>query len=204
MITWILACAGKKPSSLVGVGNVLNLGKTGRYEKDSSYLVVEADEYVKDLGHDNTPRFMTLNPEVIVCTNIVYDHPDVYATFEDTKNAYRSFFTKLPAPGSLIYNGDDEVLSGMAEHIQTQRVSVSKKDGATFMISNYRASLGKTEADIIHKEKTYALTLQIPGEFNVMNAVCSCSSASVWSRYGNIFMCARAISGTMRRFENKE
>lgn len=204
MIAWILECAGKKPSFSVGVGNVLNLGKTGRYEKDSSYFVVEADEYVKDPGHDNTPRFMTLNPEVIVCTNIVYDHPDVYATFEDTKNAYRSFFTKLPAPGSLIYNGDDEVLSGMAEHIQTQRVSVSKKDGATFMISNYRASLGKTEADIIHKEKTYALTLQIPGEFNVMNAVYAVAAAQACGVDMETSLRAlKDFTGTMRRFENK-
>lgn len=204
MITWILECAGKKPSFSVGVGNVLNLGRTGRYEKDSSYFVVEADEYVKDPGHDNAPRFMSLNPEVIVCTNIAYDHPDVYASFEDTKNAYRSFFAKLPTQGSLVYNGDDVALSTLSDQIQTQKISISKKDGAIFMISNYRASLGKTEADIVYKEKIYTLILQIPGEFNVMNATYAIVAAQACGV--DIETSLRALAqfqGTMRRFENK-
>lgn len=204
MITWILESAGKKPSFSVGVGNVLNLGKTGRYEKDSSHFVVEADEYVKDPGHDNTPRFMSLNPEVIVCTNIAYDHPDVYASFEDTKNAYRSFFAKLPTQGSLVYNGDDVALSTLSEQILTQKTSVSKKDTAAFQISNYRASLGKTEADITHQGKTYTLTLQIPGAFNVMNAGYAIAAAQACGiDIETSLQALKIFRGTMRRFENK-
>ncbi len=204
MLTWILEYAGKKPSFSVGVGNVLNLGLTGRYVQDSEFFVAEADEYVKDPGHDNTPRFMAQKPEVIVCTNIAFDHPDVYATFEDTKKAYQAFFASLPEQGSLVYNGEDVELSALAQQTQTKHVDVSKKTEAMWSITNYRASLGKTEADIINQGTTYTLTLQVPGEFNTKNASYAIAAAHACGMDVQTSLAAlKEFTGTMRRFENK-
>lgn len=75
------------------------------------YFVTEADEYVASPGADNTPRFMYLNPDMVVCTSIEYDHPDVYESVEKMEQAYKDFFKKLEGKkGKLIYNKQDEKL----------------------------------------------------------------------------------------------
>ena len=88
MLAWILESAGQKSSYAIGVGNVFNLQRTGVYHKESEWFITEADEYATDPGHDNTPRFMHLNPEVIICTRVAYDHPDMYPGFKETQDAY--------------------------------------------------------------------------------------------------------------------
>lgn len=79
--------------------------------KGLDYFVTEADEYVASPGSDNTPRFMYLSPDIVVCTSIEYDHPDVYESVEKMEQAYRDFFKKLEGKrGKLIYNKQDEKL----------------------------------------------------------------------------------------------
>lgn len=203
MIAWILEFAQRKPSFSVGVGNVLNLDATGRYVKDSELFVAEADEYVKDPGRDNTPRFMSQHPEIIVCTNIAYDHPDVYASFADTQQAYTAFFQQLPQTGSLIVNGDDMKLVELISASPATVSTVSKNMNATWRLENYRAILGQTNADLTHDGNHYILKLHIPGEFNMMNATYAIAAA--WACGVSIETSLQAMEqfqGTMRRFEN--
>lgn len=203
MIAWILEFAGLKPSYSIGVGNVPNLHQTGKYVQDSEFFVAEADEYVKDPGHDNTPRFMSQHPEVIVCTNIAYDHPDVYASFEHTKRAYAAFFQQLSAMGLLIINGDDVQLGELVSALTTNVHVVSKNTDATWRLGKYRVSLGQTEADLTHDGKQYVLKLHIPGEFNVMNATYAIATALACGVPIETSLHAlEQFQGTMRRFEN--
>lgn len=102
MIAWILEYAGKKPSYAIGVGNVPNLGCTGKYVADSEWFVAEADEYAVDPTSDHRPRFIYQHPEVIVLTNMRYDHPDIYPDFASMQKVFADFFATLPADGELI------------------------------------------------------------------------------------------------------
>ncbi len=102
MIAWILEYAGKKPSYAIGVGNVPNLGCTGKYVADSEWFVAEADEYAVDPTSDHRPRFIYQQPEVIVLTNMRYDHPDIYPDFASMQKVFADFFATLPANGELI------------------------------------------------------------------------------------------------------
>ncbi len=106
MIAWILECAGIRPSYAIGVGNVPNLDRTGKYVADSEWFVAEADEYAVDPTEDHRPRFIYQHPEVIVCTNLNYDHPDIYPTFDAMKQTFEAFFKTLPTGGTLLTEVD--------------------------------------------------------------------------------------------------
>ncbi|HKY73898.1 MAG TPA: Mur ligase domain-containing protein, partial [Patescibacteria group bacterium] len=127
MIAWILEHAGLHPSFAVGVGNIPNLGVPGRFDKVSQYFVAEADEYVSDPGHDATPRFMFQYPTVIVCTNLEFDHPDVYPSFDDVMKAYLAFFHQLSDGGTLVYNAENDELDTLVKGFVKTREDLGKK-----------------------------------------------------------------------------
>ena len=86
MIAWILEITGRNPSFSIGVGNIPGLNKTAKWDQDSDLFVSEADEYVIDPScierHEKIiPRFSFLKPFTTVCTNLKFDHPDVYKDF---------------------------------------------------------------------------------------------------------------------------
>lgn len=107
---------GLKSSHLVGTPTFSGLN--GGHFGGTDYLVVEADEYVASRGVDNTPRFMYQSPDIIVCTNIEYDHPDVFETQQVMEEAYVQFFKKLdPEKGILIYCEEDARLKALVERV---------------------------------------------------------------------------------------
>lgn len=98
------------------VGTPIFSGLPGGGFTGYDYFVTEADEYVASPGIDNTPRFMYLNPDIVICTGIEYDHPDVYKTPESMEQAYRNFFKKLDnRKGTLIYCSDDQKLTAIVK-----------------------------------------------------------------------------------------
>src|SRR3990167_5847683 len=101
MIATILNETGQDPSWIVGTSEIASLPGSGHFGK-GDWAVIESDEYVADPEFDKTPKFMYMNPKIIVCTNIFYDHPDVYPAEEDVVKAYMGFFSKLPADGLLL------------------------------------------------------------------------------------------------------
>ncbi|MGB9707308.1 MAG: UDP-N-acetylmuramate--L-alanine ligase [Microgenomates group bacterium] len=64
----------------------------GDFSKKSKYFVVEADEYGVNPPFDKRIKFSFLSPDWIICTNIDYDHPDVYKNLKEVEEAFFSFF----------------------------------------------------------------------------------------------------------------
>ncbi|MBQ6449544.1 UDP-N-acetylmuramyl-tripeptide synthetase [bacterium] len=155
-------------SYAVGVGEIIGLPKTGQYLPDSDYFIAEADEYVADpttIGTDKQHlRFLYLHPQIIICPNLRFDHPDVYRDFAHTKEAFLQFFCQLKPGGTLIYNGDDLPLQEVVSRLRAQRPDVS--------IITY--GLGEQNDYCLAREK---ITLSIPGEYNRLNAL-ACFAAT--------------------------
>ncbi len=171
MIAWMLQKSNLQPSFAVGVGDIIGLGKTGKWSQESLYFVAEADEYVTDpaalkKNQAITPRFSFLEPYITICTNLAHDHPDVYSTFEDTKKAFKSFFQSIKPGGWLIVNGEDLPLLTLArdafhdrlDHLQTYAVSAET--------TSFEQGLSKTTLT-----SGAQLVLKLPGTFNIANAV---------------------------------
>ncbi len=206
MIAWILEKVGKEPSFSVGVGNIPGLDKTGQWQPNSEYFISEADEYVIDpgaakRGEEITPRFSFLQPTGIVCTQIAFDHPDVYRDFNHTLQTYKTFFKKLPANGWLIANEKNKLdVDAMA---LPNTMYFGKTEDATYRLQTYEAHQGEVHATFTDKEqKTYRLRLQIPGEYNVMNAIAAVAACfhmgiSIDESIDTLF----SFRSTMRRAE---
>lgn len=92
LLVYMLIKLGQIPSYLVGTPQ---FGKYwgGDFQK-GDYFVVEADEYGVNPPLDKRPKFHFLNPDYIICTNIDFDHPDVYRDISSVKEAFKKFFTK--------------------------------------------------------------------------------------------------------------
>ncbi|MBQ6605736.1 hypothetical protein IJH66_02000 [Candidatus Saccharibacteria bacterium] len=65
------------------VGTTLGFEEAGKYTKGSKYLIYEADEYDRN--------FLYYRPFLSVITSVTYDHPDIYKTEEEYKEAFAQF-----------------------------------------------------------------------------------------------------------------
>lgn len=172
MVATILVEAGLDPSYAIGCGSIRGLGAAGHAGK-GDWFIAEADEYVTDPGHDLTPRFMWQKPEILVVTNIDYDHPDAYSDLLAVQQAFialqkQSKFTFICA--------DDEASS------------VLKRAGnvATFGLS----------------KKLDELKLQIPGRHNMLNAAAAAAACGrIGIAWEVVKRGLERFGGTKRRFE---
>lgn len=164
MITWILQKQGLKPSFSIGVGNIPGLNKTGQWSPQARYFVIEADEYVINPQQETKaiPRFTFLKPYLTICTNLKFDHPDVYRDFEHTQQVFNKFFAQAE---KLIINDQDKNL------VKQPCLTFGETPEADLYLKSYRSLAGKTISQFVYQDQTYNLILQIPGKFNVLNAL---------------------------------
>lgn len=194
MITFALEHIEPKTHSFsVGVGEIIGLQQTGAWREQGTYFVAEADEYVIDphavsKGQTPTPRFAFLNPSITICTNLRYDHPDVYKDFEATKETFLRFFRQIKPNGILIINGDNEDLVALTKQLQRDDLhilSFGKQAGVNYQLSSYDWS-----------------QLQVPGEFNQLNALAALACLSeLGFEQETIHDCLQKFRSTKRRFE---
>jgi UDP-N-acetylmuramate: L-alanyl-gamma-D-glutamyl-meso-diaminopimelate ligase len=87
-------------------GAVLQRYETNFETGTGHYAVFEGDEY-KALYDDPTPKFHLYKPDILILTNLEYDHPDLFANFGQMKDEFQELIMGLPDDGLIIYNGDD-------------------------------------------------------------------------------------------------
>src|SRR3990167_551306 len=116
MIAYILEQAGLEPFALIGA-ELLNWKSNARIskklqanqqisrpknifqiksKKQDSCFVIEADEYKE--------QFLNYKPNIIVLTDIDFDHPDYYKNKKAYKNAFKKFIKNIKRNGVIIKN----------------------------------------------------------------------------------------------------
>jgi len=105
MLAALFHNAGRDVGYYVGTSTIAGLGGPGHAGTDP-YFVIEADEYAISKT-DPRPKFALLNPEIVITTNIIHDHPDIYPSVSDTIKAFSALITRIPATGTWIYNDTD-------------------------------------------------------------------------------------------------
>lgn len=208
MITWILHKTGNDPSFAIGVGDIPGLEKTGDWRPNSPYFVAEADEYVTQppTGKQDwqlQPRFSFLKPQVTVCTNLKYDHPDVYKNFAETRDAFHKFFQQIKPGGALIFHdADTALIKPMLLTIPT--LTFGESESADFRLRTYSAHAGQTQTEFTWQKQNYQLILSIPGKFNALNAL---AALAVTTQIGipleKSLVALQDFHSTQRRFEFK-
>jgi len=141
MLGFVLEQAGLDPWVLLGA-KVLNWGKNFRIGK-SKYFVIEADEY--------NNNFLNYHPDIIVMTNIDWDHPDFFTDESQTYQSFTKFIQGARRPFALFV---------LPEEI-----------GVKFFLS-FLAGQDEMRKflKLIKYPEIQKLSLQVPGEFNILNA----------------------------------
>ena len=180
MIAWTLYAMERDPSFIVG--GMLNNLKVNAHAGKGDPFVIEADEYDR--------MFLGLKPRIEVVTNLEHDHPDCYPTFPDMFTAFKSFVDLLPADGTLIACADDENAVSLLSHARRKGVNVVSYSLQSEMTINSpqwmqarslkpnrrggydfsaMTNVGAPAASTLH------VSLQVPGEHNVRNALATLS-----------------------------
>lgn len=169
MLIDIFEEASLDPSAIVGslrskTGSNFRAGK-------SKYFIVEACEYRRD--------FLTLNPDVLIITNIEHEHVDYYPDLASVQEAFREFAVKVPEDGAIITNITDANIIPVVA-------------GLSCAVMDYRQALD------------LSLKLRQPGLHNRLNAAAAASAARfVGIEQNSINTALENFAGTARRFEYK-
>ncbi|MCX6138102.1 MAG: UDP-N-acetylmuramate--L-alanine ligase [Ignavibacteriales bacterium] len=197
MVSLVLMEGGLDPTVIVG-GKLSGLGGTNARLGKGDFIVVEADEFDRS--------FLSITPTVAVLTTLETDHLDCYRDLEDIKGAFIQFANKVPFYGFIVLCLDEPALQDIMPQLR-------KKKLITYGLT---PQADVQAVDIYHKENisTFAVvhgqdelgtvTVQIPGNHNVQNAL---AAIAVGLQLGVPFEQVKAgierFTGVYRRWEKK-
>ena len=184
------------PSYILG-GVSKNL-KNNAHAGSGELFVIEADEYDR--------MFLGLNPDVILLTNIGYDHPDCFPTIQDYEGAFHQFVNCLKPGGLVVANADDAARLQLFKSIQAEHVALTYgfDSSAMYRAVNLKVNqLGGFTFDITSNGNlTATVNLSVPGEHNVLNALgVFATLTQMGYDPAEIAAALELFEGTGRRFE---
>lgn len=199
LLAYALKKLNGKPGYLIGTPFFNDL-PGGGYEGENKYFVIEADEYGVNPPHDKTPKLLHLHPTHILCTNIDYDHPDVYADLEETKQTFLKFFST----GKLYLCTDDSNIRSVAAKLEKERyLSFGFSESCDLRIENVRYSQNGSVFEPRYMGKPLGtFNLALFGEKNITNAAgVILVLLDLGFQASDIAMAIRDFSSVKRRFE---
>lgn len=209
MVSLILEKGGFDPTVVIG-SNLEEFSGNARMGK-SKYFIIEADEYRK--------AFLNYSPNIIVLTNIEYEHPDCFKNLKEVKKAFSDFLKKLPRDGMVIACFDDVNVREIIEKskVYPERslsrarprdrrvVSYGFSNDATFRIRDVIQKKRKAVFRILkNNELIGEFKLVIPGTHNILNAAGAIAlGLELGINIGSIKKALAEFKGAWRRFEKK-
>jgi UDP-N-acetylmuramate: L-alanyl-gamma-D-glutamyl-meso-diaminopimelate ligase len=171
MLAWILEYAGMKPGFLIG-GIPENFSVSARLSSDSSFFVIEADEY-DTAFFDKRSKFVHLQPRTAILNNLEFDHADIFVDLASIMQQFHHFVRLIPENGLIITNGREENLAQvLAKGCWTPIEKIGVDDG-------WQArTLANDSTDISFRgESQGTLNWRLMGEHNRMNALAALAAA---------------------------
>ncbi len=196
LIASILAEAGMDPTFVIG-GRLEAAGSHARLGT-GEYIVVEADE--------SDASFLHLTPVISVVTNIDADHMETYHhDFEKLKAAFVEFLQCLPFYGMAVVCIDDPNIRAILPSVSKPIMPYGFSEDALIRATNVRADNGQmhfTVQRINGATTTFDVTLNLPGNHYVLNALAAIAVASELNvPDAAIIKALREFKGVGRRFE---
>lgn len=171
MLTEIMEAADLDPTAIIG--SLRTKTNSNFRAGKSKYAIVEACEFRRD--------FLSLKPDILVITNIEYEHVDYYKNLEDVQKAFKELAEQVAEDGVVVSNTDDSHIVAALEGID----NVTKIDYTQYF-------------DPLFED------LAAPGMHNRMNAAAAIAVASYLKI--DIYLAREALKnfeGTWRRFQRK-
>jgi len=143
-------------------------------------------------------RLMFIFPNVATITNISKEHLDYHGSMQQYIKDKSILFTMLKSKGTKVLNMDDETFNDYSAISSLRSVSYSTKntDASVFASQISLEPTGSTatiDSSILH--------LNIPGEFNIENALCAIGCTSEFVNLENACKALQSFSGVPGRME---
>jgi UDP-N-acetylmuramate--alanine ligase len=173
LVTSVLAEAGLDPTFVIG--GRLNAAGTNSRLGAGDYIVVEADE--------SDASFLNLLPVMAVVTNIDADHMETYGhDFAKLKQAFVEFIHKMPFYGAAILCADDpgvrSIMPMVSRPIVTYGFGADTMIRAVDVIADAGTMRFKVQRRNGVRMPDLAVTLNLPGDHNVLNALAAIAVAT--------------------------
>jgi UDP-N-acetylmuramate--alanine ligase len=198
MIATILRTAGREPSACIGA-ELCELG-TGGWAGRGKFFVAECCEFRRS--------FLDLSPTYAAILNVEADHFDYFNSFDDTREAFGQFASRMPPGGLLVLHSNCRAMIDAAcvsaRHTARPRVETfSLGSPATWMAESLRATPEGISFDAIHRGTLVGrLALRLPGRHNVLNALAAIALCQgVGLEFSEIQSGLSDFRGVRRRFE---
>ncbi len=193
LVASVLAEGGLDPTFVIG-GRLNAAGSNARLGA-GDFIVVEADESDAAVRH--------LQPVVAVVTNIDADHMDTYQhDFPRLQQAFIQFLHNMPFYGSAVLCLEDAHVREILPFVSRPVLSYGMREEA--MVRAVNIGLGEqSRFEVLRRDRApLALTLNLPGRHNVLNALAAVAVATEL-RVGDeaIRRAFAGFTGVGRRFQ---
>ncbi|MGD2140379.1 MAG: UDP-N-acetylmuramate--L-alanine ligase [Burkholderiales bacterium] len=201
LIASVLAEAGMDPTFVIG----------GRLEAAGSHAKLGTGEFIVVEADESDASFLYLQPVVAVVTNIDSDHMETYGhDFGRLRQAFLEFVEHLPFYGTAVLCIDDEnvrsLLPIMTKTVTSYGLSESAHVRAVDIVhSGSKMQFRVTRRTAIDETQLpeLAITLNMPGEHNVRNALATIAVATELGVPDDAIVRALAgFRGVGRRFQS--
>ena len=196
LIASILAEAGMDPTFVIG----------GKLEAASANARLGTGEYIVAEADESDASFLHLTPVMAVVTNIDQDHMDTYEhSFDKLKSAFVEFLQQLPFWGMAVMCVDDANIREILPRVTKPVMTYGFSEEARIRARNVRADNGKMHFTVDRVNgvtTTFDVTLNLPGNHYVLNALAAIAIASELNIEDKFIIKALSeFKGVGRRFE---
>lgn len=195
IIAAILAEGGLDPTVVIG-GKLRSVG-TNALLGQGEFIVAEADE--------SDGSFLKMSPTIAVVTNIDREHLDFYADLAAVQATFLQFLDRIPFYGRAVLCLDDEPVQAIIPKIQKPFVTYGMSTQADFQARHLVFDGLQSQFDVYQHSKALGkITLNLPGQHNVYNALASIAvSMELEISFPVIQRALHALAGVQRRLEVK-
>jgi len=179
MLAWLLDDAGMNPGFLIG-GVPLNFGVSARLT-DSSFFVIEADEY-DTAFFDKRSKFVHYRPRTVILNNLEFDHADIFDDLAAIETQFHHLVRTIPRVGRIVTNGRADALERVLSRGCWSDVERFGVDGGwqalPVELADGRAPpLDEHFAVYWQSQRAGAVDWSIQGEHNRLNALAAMAAA---------------------------
>lgn len=133
-------------------------------------IIAEADEFDRS--------FLQLYPSTAVITTIEPEHLDCYASIEDIKATFLQFVHQTDNNGAVVICTDEPAVREIQNRIEQSVFSYGINYPADWMAQNINLDGNGSSWEVIFRgKKMGTLSLQIPGNHNIKNALAALAVA---------------------------
>ena len=195
MITHILLAADTDPTIMIG-GKLPILG-SGYRVGNGEFIAIESCEYYNS--------FHCFYPTVAVVLNVDADHLDFFKDLDDLKNSFCKFASLVPENGHIVCNGDDKNTMETLASLGRELLTFGFGEKARVRGINVSVNGRNPSMDVLYDGEPFGrITLQVPGVYNLLNALAATSAAiAAGIQPKAIIEGLHGYTGVGRRFEYK-